>query len=114
MTWQRMLAYATGEIDEHLLAQNEYLIEENRVLRDQIKGRLLLTDPERRTLAVNATPTLPPTHPQRKAQGVVVVLPHYPTHVIAPPNRATASSLPSFSTPILQLRNATGSVTVPL
>jgi len=30
---------------------NEYLVAENRILRNQIKGRILLTDPERISLA---------------------------------------------------------------
>ena len=54
MPWKRMLAHVTGEIDAELLARVEYLIEENRVLRNQIEKRLKLTDPERRTLAEKA------------------------------------------------------------
>ena len=54
MTWRRILAYMTGEVNEHLLAQNEYLLEENRALHRQLSGRVLLTDPERRTLAIKA------------------------------------------------------------
>jgi len=49
--WKRMLAYITGTIDQELLLRNEYLISENRILRSQIKGRLQLTDGERKTLA---------------------------------------------------------------
>ena len=33
------------------MARNEYLAEENRILRNQIKGRLRLSDAERRNLA---------------------------------------------------------------
>jgi hypothetical protein len=54
MPWKRMLAYVTGEIEESLLLRIEYLIEENRVLRNQIEKRILLTDAERRTLAEKA------------------------------------------------------------
>ena len=54
MPWKRMLAYVTGEIEESLLLRIEYLIEENRVLRNQIETRILLTDAERRTLAEKA------------------------------------------------------------
>ena len=36
MPWKRMLALVTGEIEESLLARVEYLIEENRVLRNQL------------------------------------------------------------------------------
>ena len=54
MPWKRMLAYVTGEIDESLLLRVEYLIEENRILRNQIEKRILLTDAERRILAEKA------------------------------------------------------------
>ena len=46
-----MLAYVTGSVDEELLRRNEYLVTENRVLRNQIKGRMRLTDAERMSLA---------------------------------------------------------------
>ena len=51
MNWKRMLAYVTGSVDEELLARNEYLVTENRILRHQIHGRIRLTDPERISLA---------------------------------------------------------------
>jgi hypothetical protein len=51
MTWKRMLAYVTGSVDEELLARNEYLVTENRILRNQIQGRIRLTDPERISMA---------------------------------------------------------------
>ena len=51
MEWARILAYITGSVDEGLLLRNEYLATENRILRAQIKGRLLLSDPEKKTLA---------------------------------------------------------------
>src|SRR5450755_4639145 len=54
MSWKRMLACVTGSVDEELLARNEYLVTENRILRGQIKGRLRLTDPERISLATAA------------------------------------------------------------
>ena len=47
MPWKKMLAYVTGEVNESLLLRMEYLIEENRVLRNQIEKRILLTDAER-------------------------------------------------------------------
>jgi putative transposase len=46
-----MLAYISGSVDQELLLQNEYLLAENRILKNQIKGRLRLTDPERISLA---------------------------------------------------------------
>jgi len=51
MTWARMLAYITGTVDQELLLRNEYLAAENRILRAQIKGRLLLSDDKKATLA---------------------------------------------------------------
>ena len=46
----RILAYVTGMVDQELLARNEYLAAENRILRAQLKGRLQLSDAERATL----------------------------------------------------------------
>ncbi len=51
MDWARMLAYITGTVDQELLLRNEYLAAENRILRAQINGRLLLSDAEKKTLA---------------------------------------------------------------
>ena len=51
MNWKRLLAYITGSVDQELLLRNEYLATENRILRNQITGRLRLTDPERINLA---------------------------------------------------------------
>jgi hypothetical protein len=51
MDWKTMLAYITGAVDEELLLRNEYLVTENRILRNQIQGRLRLSDGERRSLA---------------------------------------------------------------
>ena len=51
MDWARILAYITGTVDQELLLRNEYLSAENRILRAQIKGRLLLSDADRTTLA---------------------------------------------------------------
>src|ERR1022692_2672945 len=51
MIWARMLAYITGTVDQELLLRNEYLGAEDRILRAQIKGRLLLSDGEKVTLA---------------------------------------------------------------
>ena len=51
MIWARILAYITGTVDQELLLRNEYLAAENRILRAEIKGRLLLSDAEKATLA---------------------------------------------------------------
>jgi putative transposase len=50
MNWARILAYVTGMVDQELLARNEYLAAENRILKAQLKGRLKLSDAERATL----------------------------------------------------------------
>jgi putative transposase len=46
-----MLAYVTGSVDQELLLRNQYLVTENRIPRNQIKGRVMLSDPERLSLA---------------------------------------------------------------
>jgi hypothetical protein len=51
MNWKTLLAYITGTVDQELLMRNEYLVTENRILRNQIKGRLRLSDGERKALA---------------------------------------------------------------
>jgi hypothetical protein len=51
MLWARMVAYVTGTVNQELLLLNEYLGAANRIPRGQIKGRLLLSEGERATLA---------------------------------------------------------------
>ena len=50
MDWARILAYVTGAVDHELLARNEYLAAENRILKAQLNGRLRLSDAERGVL----------------------------------------------------------------
>ena len=50
MDWARIPAYVTGTVDQELLARNQYLATENRILKDQLKGRVKLSDAERPTL----------------------------------------------------------------
>src|SRR5258707_13598682 len=50
MDWARILAYVTGTVDQELLARNEYLAAENRIIKAQLKGRLKLWDAERGVL----------------------------------------------------------------
>ena len=52
MDWKHLLAYITGTVDQELLLRNEYLVTENRTLRHQLKGRIRLSDGERKALAV--------------------------------------------------------------
>src|SRR5262249_40322187 len=51
MDWKQLLAYITGTVDQELLVRNEYLVTENRILRNQLKGRVRLSDGERTALA---------------------------------------------------------------
>ena len=51
MDWKTLLACIIGSVEEQLLLRNEYLVEENRILRKQSEGYLQLTDAERQTLA---------------------------------------------------------------
>jgi hypothetical protein len=51
MDWKQLLAYITGSVDQELLVRNEYLVIENRILRQRIPGRVRLNDGERKTLA---------------------------------------------------------------
>ena len=50
MDWARILAYVTGTVDQEILARNEYLVAENRILKAQLNGRPRLSDAERRVL----------------------------------------------------------------
>ena len=50
MEWKTLLAYITGSVDQELLLRNEYVVTENRILRQQITGRVRLSDGERQTL----------------------------------------------------------------
>jgi len=40
MDWARMLAYVTGTVDQELLARNEYLAAENRILKSRFAAQL--------------------------------------------------------------------------
>jgi putative transposase len=51
MDWKMLLACVTGSVEDELLLRNEYLVTENRILRNQIEGRVQLTDAKRQTLA---------------------------------------------------------------
>jgi transposase len=51
MDWKHLLAYITGTVDQELLLRNEYLVTENRILCNHIKGRVHLSDGERTALA---------------------------------------------------------------
>jgi putative transposase len=51
MIWKPRLAYITGTVDQELLWRHEYLVTDNRILRNQIKSRVRLSDGERKMLA---------------------------------------------------------------
>src|SRR6195256_5936548 len=50
MDWARILAYVAGTVDQELLARNEYLAAENRIIKAQLRGRLKLSDAARGVL----------------------------------------------------------------
>jgi putative transposase len=49
--WLRLLASATGLVDQKVLLRNEYLAAENRILGAKLPARLRRSNPERTTLA---------------------------------------------------------------
>ena len=56
MIWAQLLAYVTGKVDQELLLRNEYLAAENRILKAQIKGRLLLSEEEKARMGKKLVP----------------------------------------------------------
>ena len=54
MDWACILAYVTGTVDQELLARNEYLAAENRILKAQLTGRLRFRTPSERRWARSA------------------------------------------------------------
>src|SRR5262249_47166999 len=51
MDWKQLLVSITRSVDQELRLRNEYLASENRILRNQISGRMQLSDSDRRVLA---------------------------------------------------------------
>lgn len=51
MEWKQLLISITSSVDEELRLRNTYLVTENRILRQQMQGRVQLTVRERRELA---------------------------------------------------------------
>ena len=51
MDWKKLLGSVTNALDQELRLRNAYLLAENRLLRQQVRGRLLLTDGDRKELA---------------------------------------------------------------
>ncbi|HEY5866020.1 MAG TPA: helix-turn-helix domain-containing protein [Candidatus Tectomicrobia bacterium] len=51
MDWKKLLGSVTESVDEELRLRNAYLVTENRILRQQINGRVPLTGSDRKALA---------------------------------------------------------------
>ena len=51
MNWKNLLESVSESVNDELRLRNEYLVAENRILRNQIDGRVQLTDSERKELA---------------------------------------------------------------
>ena len=51
MDWKQLLGYITGSVNEDLLLRNEFLAEENRILRSKLGARVCLSEQERIRLA---------------------------------------------------------------
>jgi hypothetical protein len=51
MDWKKLLKSSAESANDGLRLRNEYLVAENRILRNQIDGRVQLTDSERQELA---------------------------------------------------------------
>ena len=51
MSWKKLLESTKESLNDHIRLRNEYLAAENRILRNQIEGRVQLTDSERKELA---------------------------------------------------------------
>jgi len=61
MDWKKLLGSVTESVDEELRLRNAYLVAENRMLRQQINGRIPLTESDRKALAEIATVATPDT-----------------------------------------------------
>ena len=51
MDWKKLLGSLTASVDEELRLRNAYLAAENRILRQQVPGRVPLSDGDRQVLA---------------------------------------------------------------
>src|SRR6266851_8573004 len=50
MDWKKLLGSIPASVDEELRLRNAYLVAENRMLRQQITGRVQLRDSDRKAL----------------------------------------------------------------
>ena len=51
MNWKKLLESVSESVNNQLRLRHDYLVAENRILRNQIDGRVQLTDSERKALA---------------------------------------------------------------
>jgi hypothetical protein len=51
MNWKKLLESISESVNDELRLRNEYLLTENRILHQQINGRVQLTDNDRKELA---------------------------------------------------------------
>lgn len=51
MNWKNLLESISESVNDHLRLRHDYLVAKNRILRNQIDGRVQLTDSERQELA---------------------------------------------------------------
>ncbi|MDH3600360.1 MAG: hypothetical protein OEU26_12045 [Candidatus Tectomicrobia bacterium] len=51
MNWKNLLETVSESVNDQLRLRHDYLVAENRILRNQIDGRVQLTDSERKELA---------------------------------------------------------------
>ena len=51
MDWKKLLGSITESVNAELRLRNAYLVAENRMLRQQISGRVQLTESDRQALA---------------------------------------------------------------
>ena len=51
MNWKNLLELVSEPVNDHLRLRNAYLVVENRILRQQIPGRVQLSDSDRTALA---------------------------------------------------------------
>ena len=51
MHWKNLLESISESVNDHLRRRNDYLVTENRILRNQIGGHVQLTESERQELA---------------------------------------------------------------
>jgi hypothetical protein len=77
IVWKNLLASSTGSVDQELLLRREYLVTEKRILREQIKGHIRLSDGQRKTLAAISKKIGKQAYEGRphQAKGTVVLIP---------------------------------------